>query len=134
MKWFSRIWNIENIKIVRRVIVSVVGATVLLIGVALLVLPGPAFIVIPIGLAILATEYAWARRWLKKVRRMASDVVPGAIRHRDARERPRAFGETLGRRHGLPGHLGPAGAERGRFGVAHLFDFVSLGAAEPRRR
>lgn len=75
MKWFSRIWNIENIKVVRRVIVSVVGATVLLIGVALLVLPGPAFIVIPIGLAILATEYAWARRWLKKVRRMASDVV-----------------------------------------------------------
>ena len=56
MKWFSRIWNIENIKVVRRVIVSVVGATVLLIGVALLVLPGPAFIVIPIGLAILATS------------------------------------------------------------------------------
>ena len=70
-----RIWNIENIKVVRRVIVSVVGATVLLIGVALLVLPGPAFIVIPLGLAILATEYAWARRWLKKVRQMASDVV-----------------------------------------------------------
>jgi len=77
MKWFSRIWNIENIKVVRRVIVSVVGATVLLIGVALLVLPGPAFIVIPIGLAILATEYAWARRWLKKVRQLASDVVSG---------------------------------------------------------
>jgi uncharacterized protein (TIGR02611 family) len=80
MKWFSRIWNIENIKVVRRVIVSVVGATVLLIGVALLVLPGPAFIVIPIGLAILATEYAWARRWLKKVRQLASDVVSGSGR------------------------------------------------------
>ena len=75
MKRLSSIWNVENIKVVRRVIVSVVGATVLLIGVALLVLPGPAFIVIPIGLAILATEYAWARRWLKKVRRMASNVV-----------------------------------------------------------
>src|SRR5438477_5825598 len=67
--------KLDNIKIVRRVIVSVVGVTVLLIGIALLVLPGPAFIVIPVGLAILATEYAWARRWLKKVRRMASDVV-----------------------------------------------------------
>jgi uncharacterized protein (TIGR02611 family) len=75
MKWFSKIWNIENIKVVRRVIVSVIGATVLVIGVALLVLPGPAFIVIPVGLAILASEYAWARRWLRKVRRMASDVV-----------------------------------------------------------
>jgi len=75
MKRLSSIWSTENIKIARRVIVSVVGVTVLLIGVALLVLPGPAFIVIPIGLAILATEYTWARRWLKKVRRMASNVV-----------------------------------------------------------
>ena len=74
-KRLSSIWSTENIKIARRVIVSVVGVTVLLIGVALLVLPGPAFIVIPIGLAILATEYTWARRWLKKVRRMASNVV-----------------------------------------------------------
>jgi tellurite resistance protein TerC len=74
-KRLSSIWSTENIKIVRRVIVSVVGATVLLIGIALLVLPGPAFIVIPVGLAILATEYAWARRWLKKVRQMASDVI-----------------------------------------------------------
>jgi tellurite resistance protein TerC len=75
MKRLSRIWNSENIKVVRRVIVSVVGATVLLIGVALLVLPGPSFIVIPVGLAILATEYAWARRWLKKARQIASSVV-----------------------------------------------------------
>ena len=73
---FSR-WNVDNIKVVRRVIVSMVGATVLLIGIALLVLPGPAVVVIPIGLTILATEYAWARRWLRKVRRMASDVVSG---------------------------------------------------------
>jgi uncharacterized protein (TIGR02611 family) len=79
-KRFSSIWSTENIKLVRRVIVSVIGVTVLLIGVALLVLPGPAFIVIPIGLAILATEYAWARRWLKKVRRMASNVVSGQER------------------------------------------------------
>ncbi len=77
MKRFFSVWNIENIKVVRRVIVSVVGATVLLIGIALLVLPRPAFIVIPVGLAILATEYAWARRWLKKARRIASDVVSG---------------------------------------------------------
>ena len=73
---FSR-WHLDNIKVVRRVIVSVVGATVVLIGIALLVLPGPAFVVIPVGLAILATEYAWARRWLRKVRQVASDVVSG---------------------------------------------------------
>ena len=73
-RWFSH-WHLDDIKVVRRVIVSVVGATVVLIGIALLVLPGPAFVVIPVGLAILATEYAWARRWLKKVRRIASKVV-----------------------------------------------------------
>src|SRR5436309_2332626 len=68
-RWMKRLFfalHVENVKVAKRVIVSVVGATVLLIGVALLVLPGPAFIVIPVGLAILATEYAWARRWLKK--------------------------------------------------------------------
>ena len=75
LKGLPGIWSTENIKVARRVIVSVVGITVLLIGIALLVLPGPAFIVIPVGLAILASEYAWARRWLKKVRQMATDVV-----------------------------------------------------------
>ena len=49
-------WHLDNIKVVRRVIVSVVGATVVLLGIALLVLPGPAFVVIPVGLAILATD------------------------------------------------------------------------------
>ena len=81
--WTKRLFsvlNLANIKIVKRVIVSVVGATVLLIGIALLVLPGPAFVVIPVGLAILATEYAWARRWLKKARRIASNVVSGRDR------------------------------------------------------
>ena len=52
----------------RRVVVAVIGGTVLLLGLALVILPGPAFLVIPAGLAILAVEFAWARRWLRKVR------------------------------------------------------------------
>ena len=54
---------------VRRLIVAVVGSTVVLIGLAMLLLPGPAVIVIPAGLAILATEFAWARHLLKEVKR-----------------------------------------------------------------
>lgn len=54
---------------VRRVLVGVVGAVVLALGVALLVLPGPAFLFIPLGLAILATEFIWARKWLIAVRK-----------------------------------------------------------------
>jgi len=52
----------------RRIVVAIVGFTVLLIGIALLVLPGPAFLVIPLGLAILATEFVWARSLLQKAR------------------------------------------------------------------
>lgn len=55
-------------KMARRIVIAVIGITVLMIGIALLVLPGPAFVVIPTGLAILGIEFAWARRWLIKVR------------------------------------------------------------------
>lgn len=55
-------------RMLRRVVVTIVGATVLLVGVALLVLPGPATLVIPAGLAILATEFAWARRLLRRAK------------------------------------------------------------------
>ncbi len=55
----------------KRLIVLVMGLTVLLIGVALLVLPGPAFVIIPVGLAILATEFAWARRLLNRLKTAA---------------------------------------------------------------
>ena len=55
-------------KKVRRVLVAMVGGTVLALGIALVVLPGPAFLVIPAGLAILAVEFAWARRWLRRAR------------------------------------------------------------------
>lgn len=54
----------------RRLIIGLIGGTVLLIGVALIVLPGPAFIVIPVGLAILATEFAWARSALARAKAM----------------------------------------------------------------
>jgi len=54
-----------------RFVILVVGMTVLFVGIALVVLPGPAFIVIPLGLGILATEFAWARRWLRVVRASA---------------------------------------------------------------
>ena len=74
MKWFSPLWT--GFKAVaaplRKLIVAVIGGTVLLIGIALIVLPGPAFLVIPIGLAILATEFAWARRAIAKTRAMVA--------------------------------------------------------------
>ena len=50
-------------KHIKRIVVMVAGATVLTLGIALVVLHGPAFFVIPLGLAILAIEFAWAWSW-----------------------------------------------------------------------
>lgn len=58
----------------KRLIVAVIGFTVLLLGVALIVLPGPALVMIPIGLAILATEFAWARRLLRRIKPEAEQL------------------------------------------------------------
>jgi hypothetical protein len=49
----------------KKVIVALLGGTVLLVGMALLVLPGPGLPIIAVGIAILATEFLWARRALK---------------------------------------------------------------------
>jgi putative transmembrane protein PGPGW len=74
MAWLSRIrtrigWNILPAPL-RKLIAGVIGVTILLLGLAMVVLPGPAFIVIPIGLGILATEFAWARRAVRRARVM----------------------------------------------------------------
>ena len=52
----------------RRAVILVVGLSVLIVGVIMLVTPGPAFIVIPAGLALLATEFLWARRLLERMK------------------------------------------------------------------
>jgi tellurite resistance protein TerC len=52
-----------------------VGGTVLALGIALVVLPGPALLVIPLGLAILALEFGWARRWLRHVRERSEALL-----------------------------------------------------------
>ena len=61
-------------KAARRIVVGVVGATVVLIGVVMLVTPGPALIVIPVGLAILSIEFTWARAWLRRMRESISNM------------------------------------------------------------
>jgi hypothetical protein len=54
----------------RKIIVAMIGGTVVVMGIALIVLPGPAFIVIPLGLVILATEFAWARSLINRAKAM----------------------------------------------------------------
>ena len=80
MNWYARWVNrlgLTNRPRVRKLIVAVIGITVILFGLALIVLPGPAVVVVPLGLAILATEFAWARRLIRR-----SGAVLGNARRR----------------------------------------------------
>lgn len=67
----------ENVtwKKVRKVAILILGSSVLLVGLVMIVLPGPAFIVIPTGLAILGTEFLWARRIMKRFKSLVQNTV-----------------------------------------------------------
>ncbi|MFQ6004152.1 MAG: PGPGW domain-containing protein [Woeseia sp.] len=69
-------------KTARRIAVLAVGGTVLAIGIVMIVTPGPAMVVIPIGLAVLGIEFAWARIWLRKLR---EGLSAQSARHRSRR-------------------------------------------------
>lgn len=58
----------------RRVIVTVVGFTLLIGGVVMIVTPGPGLLVMIIGLSVLAAEFVWARRLLKRVRQTGAQI------------------------------------------------------------
>jgi len=80
-------------KAARRIAIGVVGLTVLVIGVIMLVTPGPALIVIPVGLAILSIEFTWARAWLKRLRESISNRNSNNLNTRAESHRDRVSGE-----------------------------------------
>lgn len=75
-------------KLAKRIVIGIVGGTVLLIGIAMIALPGPAFVVIPVGLGILSIEFAWARIWLKKAKAKTQEVVRQFSKKDDSRPDP----------------------------------------------
>ncbi len=54
--------------LLRKTLVALAGGALLVVGMAMIVLPGPAIVVIPAAVAILAVEFLWARRWLNWLR------------------------------------------------------------------
>jgi tellurite resistance protein TerC len=64
---FSRLYDFTYTGF-RRIIITLIGVSVLIVGIIFIVTPGPAIIVIPAGLAILASEFVWARVLLKKMK------------------------------------------------------------------
>lgn len=77
----------------RRIAISIIGGSVLLVGLAMTVLPGPAIVVIPLGLGILGLEFAWARRWLRRARERAAQLIPGRAADAGAVSEPPATRE-----------------------------------------
>ena len=64
----------------RRIAVTVVGAALVLAGVAMVVLPGPGLLVVVAGFAVLGTEYAWAAAALERTKRTAAEAAKVARR------------------------------------------------------
>jgi uncharacterized protein (TIGR02611 family) len=64
----------------KRIAITIVGFVVLLAGVVLLILPGPGWALIFLGLAILATEYVWARRLLDKAKEKFGQAKDAVLR------------------------------------------------------
>jgi hypothetical protein len=65
----------------RRLVIFVLGVTIILLGVVLLFTPGPALLVIPAGLAVLGVEFVWARRLLRRVRQEFSERIPESVKN-----------------------------------------------------
>ncbi len=66
-----------TLKQIRRLVILVTGLTVVLVGLIMVVTPGPALIVIPAGLGILAIEFAWARSLLVKAKSQIEKSLGG---------------------------------------------------------
>lgn len=76
-------------RVLRRVAVVVGGGALLALGVAMIVLPGPAVVVIPAAIGVLAIEFEWARRWLRSIRAGAARAT-SALRGRAGRSAAKA--------------------------------------------
>ena len=71
-KAFSDVFDTPVGRPAKKAMITVVGVVITLLGVLLIILPGPAWILIPVGLAILAIEYPIARKWLRQFQKILS--------------------------------------------------------------
>jgi uncharacterized protein (TIGR02611 family) len=72
----------DALRVLRRITITVVGFVVLLVGVVMLVAPGPGFVVIALGLLILSAEYEWARRHFRTAKTHAQSLAERAAANR----------------------------------------------------
>ena len=83
-----------TIRVIKRVGFVVAGAILLLIGIAMTVLPGPAIVFIPLGLGLLGSEFLIIRRLTRKAR---DRITPGRWKFKWLRKFMRTLRYWLGR-------------------------------------
>ncbi len=72
---------ITTVKQAKRLITVVIGFTVVLVGIIMLVTPGPGIVAILLGLAMLGTEFVWARKLMKRFNHHASNVKNSFVKN-----------------------------------------------------
>ena len=66
---------LRTVEQVRRVFLIIAGFTLLLVGIVMLVTPGPGMVVILLGLGLLAAEFVWARRLIERIKEQGGRLV-----------------------------------------------------------
>jgi uncharacterized protein (TIGR02611 family) len=88
---------LRTVEQVRRVSRIVGGFTLLLVGIVMLVTPGPGWVVILLGLGLLAAEFVWARRLMDRIKREGErvrDAVWRPTKNAPAKDSPESNGTT----------------------------------------
>lgn len=66
----------------KRIAITAVGAALLLGGIVMMITPGPGWLAVIAGLAVLSTEYVWARRALDEAKRRAAKAAKKVRRNK----------------------------------------------------
>ena len=74
-RWRDRLRDRRRAEFVYRIVVGVIGLAVLGVGILAIPYPGPGWAIVFVGLAILATEFDWARRLLSYTRERYDKVM-----------------------------------------------------------
>ncbi len=82
----------QSYRLAKRIAIAVIGISILAVGIVMIITPGPALVLIPVGLAILGLEFAWARVWLKRLRENLSSRNMRAHGERAENQRRRHMG------------------------------------------
>lgn len=102
----------RSAKFLWRMGVLIVGMFLLIVGIIMIFTPGPAVVFIPAGLALLATEFQWARRLLQHVRPMIEAAVEKAREKKEAVAKRRAEKQAAPGRARQEEHAHPADVAR----------------------